>query len=145
MPLRRLIHILGLLPLLLFGVSCATTATIEGRIERYPEKYAHLPSSHKPLVREGKIKEGMSKDAVYIAWGTPADVRFGGQGGREFEAWRFAGHYPVWSDPFTFGYARYGSGCGRYYDFGPSVTYVPYTRAKVEFLDGKVSRWERSR
>ena len=65
-----------LLRALTFGVaasaliltSCSTTET---RISNHPEIFQTLSPRDQALVREGKIREGMSQDAVWVAWGTP--------------------------------------------------------------------------
>ncbi len=125
--------------------SCGSS--VEHRISRYPEKFARLPSEHQSLVRQGRIKEGMNKDAVYLAWGTPGSVRMGSEGGQSYESWRFVGHYPVWNDHVVLGYGPgYGRYRGRYYyDIVPSVDYVPYNAAEVIFKSERVSRWDRQR
>ena len=120
--------------------------SIEYRVSRYPEKFARLSPEHQELVRQGRIKEGMNKDAVYLAWGTPGSVRMGSEGGKPFELWRFVGHYPVWTDTFYYG-SGYGPYGRRYYysEIGPSINFVPYNAAEVVFKDERVSRWERQR
>ncbi len=123
--------------------SCGSS--IENRISRYPEKFARLPSEHQNLVRQGRIKEGMNKDAVYLAWGTPGSVRMGSEGGQSYESWRFVGHYPVWTDTVIIGHGRGYHGGYYYTDIVPSVGYVPYNAAEVVFKNERVSRWDRQR
>ena len=48
--------------------SCSTTET---RISNHPDIFQTLSPRDQALVREGKIREGMSQDAVWLAWGTP--------------------------------------------------------------------------
>jgi len=119
--------------------------SIEYRVSRYPEKFARLSSEHQSLVRQGRIKEGMNKDAVYLAWGTPGSVRMGSEGGKAFESWRFVGHYPVWSDTLVVGHGHGYYGGYTYTEIVPTVGYVPYNAAEVVFKDERVSRWERQR
>lgn len=103
----------------------------------------------------GRIAEGMSRDAVYLAWGSPERVTRGSEGGAEFERWRYTELRPVypghtWTG-FGVGYGLgygYGGGYryGRFYpgyaviDYGPD--YVPVTAATVKFRSGKVVGWE---
>ena len=82
---------------------------------------------------------------MYLAWGRPGGVRQGSSHGKATETWNYIGHYPVWTDSFTFGYSYYGRYCGRYFDYGPSVHYVPYNRAQVRFTNDRVSSWDRQR
>jgi hypothetical protein len=70
------------------------------------------------LVQQGKIREGMSQDAVYIAWGPPSQRVPGRNRGRIVETWIYdataAGDYP---GPFYYGYP-YGYGPGFYGSYG---------------------------
>src|SRR6266704_2114952 len=47
---------------------CATS-TIQTRKQERSAAYAELPAETRSLVDQGKIKVGMSLEAVYIAWG----------------------------------------------------------------------------
>lgn len=103
---------------------------------------------------EGKVVEGMTPDAVYLAWGRPDRVTRGSQGGKPFELWRYTELKPVYNNNFAmgFGYSRFGYyGHGRGYydpawvglDMGPD--YVPVTAAIVRFSRNRVTAWERLR
>ena len=104
------------------------------------------------MVQQGQIRTGMDQDAVYLAWGRPDSVTKGESGGRATERWSYTGTTPVWSNQF--GYAYYGRGYGRgyghcgyyggFYDYGPTITYIPYTAGVVHFSNGRVSKWESS-
>lgn len=127
----------------LFLASCAST--IESRIQKYPGKYEGLPKSHRSLVTQGKIKDGMSRDAVYLSWGNPNDISSGEKSKKKIERWRYSSYEPrlVNNFGFQFGYGRYGRGYHGYH-YSPEIYYVPYTSAVVDFVNGKVSSWERS-
>ncbi len=131
--------------LCLFGASCAST--VQSRIDKYPGKFDGLPRSHQEAVRAGELRQGMSKDAVFLAWGSPAGAKEGVAGGRRYEKWRYVRQRQIVSHTTTvgWGYGRYGRYCDPYYYGGPAVTYVPYTSAVVEFRNGKVTSWERER
>ena len=122
--------------------SC-TSNTPQGRIEKDPARYGKLSSNDRSLVDAGKIRTGMSQDAVYLAWGKPNSVSKGGDGGSTTERWTYTGQTPVWSNQFA---VSYGSGYGRcrgpYYDYGPTIAYVPYTAGVVHFRNGRVTKWE---
>lgn len=105
-----------------------------------------LPAKHREKVRDGEISRGMSYDAVYLAWGRPARrvemMRPEGPSTR----WDYAGTRPVYTTNVYGGYGR-----GRYGPYrsswagvgaGPEVVYVPYHRASVWFVDGRVDSWE---
>src|SRR5687768_12722035 len=67
----RLFVLPSVLALLVTG--CATS-TIESRKQERYSAYSNLPVDGRNLVDEGKIQIGMPMDAVYIAWGKPAQV-----------------------------------------------------------------------
>ncbi len=130
----------------LLAVSCAPV-TPEARIERDPEKFAALPAKQQEQVRKGVVAKGMSRDAVLLAMGRPSVRVDSVKDGKATERWDYAGSYPVTSHPF--GYSPWGHWGGHYhgygYGWGPAVTYLPYTKAQVWFVDGKVDSWERAR
>ena len=63
--------------------SCVAPSTPQTRIAARPEAYNALPASHRSLIDQGKIKEGMTKDAVYLAWGSPDRVRESSSAGKK--------------------------------------------------------------
>ena len=66
---------------------CATRSTVETRKqERYPA-YAALPTEQQSSVDQSKISVGMNMDAVYIAWGSPAEILEGELEGKVDEKW----------------------------------------------------------
>ncbi|MFT6177870.1 MAG: hypothetical protein ACJAQT_000270 [Akkermansiaceae bacterium] len=143
-----------ILPLLaLFVVSCASSTPAK-RIEENPRRYTSLNSRHQALVESGKIENGMTSDAVYLAWGKPASQAEGQEGGKTFEKWTYTSIAPIYSQSF---YGGYGYGYGRYsrrgYErryypynsFGTEINFVPYRSAWVKFLNGRVDSWQRGR
>jgi outer membrane protein assembly factor BamE (lipoprotein component of BamABCDE complex) len=46
-------------------------STVESRIKSNPQLYASLSPADQALVRQGQIRVGMSKGAVFLAWGNP--------------------------------------------------------------------------
>ena len=101
-------------------LACAVTLTLlatgcttpETRIQEKQEAFRALSPNDQALVQQGKIREGMSQDAVYIAWGPPSSRLPGRSRGRIVETWIYdataAGDYP---GPFYYG-AGYGYGLG---------------------------------
>ena len=126
--------------------SCASSSP-QSRIEEDPARYSKLSAKDKAMVDQGNIRTGMTADAVYLAWGRPNAVSKGGVGNSSTERWTYTGTTPVWSNQINIGY---GSGFGRYsrgryggfYDYGPTITYVPYAAGVVHFTNGRVSKWE---
>ena len=144
---------LGLLAAVLL-TQCASS-TPQTRIQRNPQLYASLSTRDRQLVNSGVIREGMTRDAVFLAWGRPDSVTAGTNRGRETESWTYIGQRPVrtmnmsMSMGMGFGYGGfgyggfgpYGMGGYPYMGGGPSVMYIPYTAGVVEFSRGRVVRW----
>jgi len=102
----------------LFLAGCSTTET---RIAERQESYNAMSVTDRALVTQGKIREGMSQDAVYIAWGAPNQRAEGRNRGRAVETWIYfnttAGDY--YPSPFLYGpYAGFGYGYGYGGGFG---------------------------
>lgn len=148
---------LGLCGALLLS-QCA--ATPQSRIQRNPQLYSQLSTRDRQMVASGTIREGMTRDSVYLAWGRPDRVSVGTNRGREVESWIYLGQRPVSTYNVGFGWGGgwgawgggpywgggpwgYGGlGYGPYWGGGPSITYLPYTQAVVEFTNGRVTRWQ---
>ncbi|HEY1080702.1 MAG TPA: hypothetical protein VGE29_00480 [Prosthecobacter sp.] len=139
--------------------SCASP--VERRIASNPEIYSKLSDSDKVLVNQGRIREGLNKEGVFLAWGRPDHVAEGVQKGVKTEKWTYVGSQPVYTQSYGFGWGPgwgwgggygYGRGWGYYgaWDpywggFGPSVTYVPYKAASVSFRSNRVVEYMRGR
>ena len=63
----------------------ASCSTIESPIKSSPQLYGSLSPAAQALVRQGQIREGMPKAAVFLAWGNPNRTRFGVRSGYSFE------------------------------------------------------------
>ncbi|MDQ3120164.1 MAG: hypothetical protein M3Q89_11455 [Verrucomicrobiota bacterium] len=114
---RRII----LLALMTAALSLAGCTTVQTRIEEKPEAFRRMSSSDQALVTQGKVREGMSQDAVYIAWGPPNQRALGRNRGSTVETWIYfhtaAGSY--YPSPFLYGpYAGFGYGLGYGGGFG---------------------------
>ena len=53
----------------------AGCSTVESRIKSNPQIYTSLSAADQALVRQGQIREGMSKAAVFLAWGNPDRIQ----------------------------------------------------------------------
>ncbi len=138
-------------------------STVDSRINSDPAAFAALTPADQILVRGGGIREGMSKAAVYIAWGKPDQVRTGFRKGQPFEAWTYTTiQSSINPDPYPgfygFGYYRYGwhgsfGPYGRYRGFYGSYPYDPYPEVvsyevpykTVFFEQGRCTAWEITR
>jgi hypothetical protein len=92
--------------------SCSTTET---RISGHPEIYQSLSPKDQALVSQGQIRDGMSPNAVWLAWGSPDRKIVGNMRGRSTETWVYV-HYTTYSYPYP--YPFYGPGYGWGYGFG---------------------------
>jgi len=132
------IGLMVVIPLLISGCS-----TIESRKEERVQAFNMLTKDQQRIVMQGRITEGLNKDAVYIALGKPLRVRQESMNGVVTESWVY-GRLETYSNPGVFvGYGRYG--CGPYfypgyYDNTVSVmkdTFVVYFNRA-----GKVKGWK---
>ena len=156
-PMRIALHTLFLLLPAILLTACATNPA-EQRVKKFPERFAGLSQKEKDLVLRGEVTEGMSQDAVFLAWGRPGRVMAGSRNGRGSERWAYFSTVPV--STFSVGYGGYGPhpfysaygvhpaygyGYGPGWGFGNGVDYVPYIERTVEFTNGRVVAWERNR
>lgn len=119
--------------------------------------FSKLPSRDKDLVSKGNVKEGMSKDAVFLAWGRPDMVKEGSQHGRSSESWAYFGSTPVPASSFSYAnphlgfygrygmHPRYGYGCGPGWSYDTGVNFVRHVDKTVQFSGNRVTAWERRR
>ena len=145
--------LLVLLTAALLASSCVPI-TPQTRIQHHPQLFDALSPSERDLVQRGELAKGMSQDAVFLAWGPPAMRYEGYHQGKASMRWDYTGARAVYSDSFygVYGYGRYGyhghyaHPYGAYaYGFAPELTYVPYRRASVWFVNNRVDGWERLR
>jgi hypothetical protein len=64
--------------------SCETT---QDRFSKNPEIYQRLSASDQALVSQGQIRTGMSRNAVWLAWGSPDRKIVGNMRGHPTETW----------------------------------------------------------
>jgi hypothetical protein len=114
-------------------------STIESRISENPEIYRNLSSRDQALVNQGQIRYGMSRNAVWLAWGSPDSKVIGNMRGHSTETWIYV-HYATY--PY---YPYYGPGFGFfgdpfydpfYYSLIPPS--IPYPYKTVTFSNGRV-------
>src|SRR5258707_14992753 len=107
---------------------CATS-TLESRKKERPAAYAGLTPEIRALVDAGQIKVGMPMDAVYIAWGKPAQVLAREDPGGAATIWLYEGG---WLQE------------NRYWTRRSLRTYyqpMTYVSAEVVFVSGLVQSW----
>lgn len=131
--------LLACLGLLLGG--CATKSSPAARRAERPAAYSALTPEMRTLVDAGQIRVGMSADAVYIAWGEPAEILQREDGRGMATTWLYEGG---WMEETRYwSYRQVGSGGGialeRYLisDYQPRT----YIRAQLTFVDGVLKEW----
>ena len=77
------------LSIVLLLAGCATRPTVESRRAERAAAYSELSPEHRQLVDAGQIKVGMNEDAVFIAWGQPAQVLQSEDGGGRVTTWLY--------------------------------------------------------
>jgi hypothetical protein len=117
-------------------------STIESRISENPEIYRNLSSRDQALVNQGQIRYGMSRNAVWLAWGSPDSKVIGNTRGHFTETWIYV-HYATY--PYYPYYGPYDPGFGFfgdpfydpfYYSLIPPS--IPYPYKTVTFSNGRV-------
>lgn len=141
-----LISMLLLCGAALLFTSCET-ANPATRAQQNPAVFNSLSAEDQALVLKGTISEGMSRDAVMLAWGRPDSVMNSSDGGRAGEVWRYTSLRPVYRPYYGVGmgmgsYGRHRSGIYPTASFGMGPDYVPVTSSVVRFRNGRVHGWD---
>ena len=98
------------------AISLTSCSTTESRISGHPEIYQSLSPSDQALVSQGRIRPGMSQNAVWLAWGSPDQRAMGNMRGRATETWIYVNYTTA---PYGYGYGYgYPYGPYPYYGFG---------------------------
>ena len=132
-----------ILPALLAALLCAGCVgnSVQSRRKERASAYSALSPEFQSLVDREQIRVGMSEDAVYIAWGKPAEVLQSedAQGART--RWLYWGG---WMEETRYwAYRQVGRGneacLERYlvYDYEPRT----YLRAELIFVGGVLKEW----
>jgi len=134
-------HYLILLLGCLLLAGCASS-TIESRKKERAAAYAALPQQERELADKGQIQTGMSQDAVYIAWGPPAQILQNQSGNNGVQTvWLYEGTTMQETRYWTFREVPYRGHIflERYLDrdYDPRA----YVSAEIVFLGGKDASW----
>src|SRR5437870_4843020 len=76
--------VLGIAAVVLILTCCSTPRS---RISDHPDLYQTLSSRDQALVSQGQIRSGMSRSAVWLAWGSPDQKIVGNMAGTPTETW----------------------------------------------------------
>ena len=140
----RMVQVLALAGLVVGGLGGCATSTVESRKQERAASYAALTPEWRAVVDHGQLKVGMTADAVYLAWGKPAQVLTGQSATGTTETWLYTGaymqEYRYWNYRRGFYGQRYFGGPALEYDYYPRA----YTRAEVVFENGVVKSWHTS-
>ena len=127
------------------GFTSCESMTPAKRAAENPGVMDRLSEADRNLVLSGTISEGMSKDAVIIAWGRPDSISHGSMSGKPVETWRYATMRPIYRPYYGVGLG-YGYGYrGHFYPgatFGMGPDYVPVTSSICRFRNNRVIGWE---
>jgi len=133
------------------GLTSCQTATPAARVQQNPAVFNSLSKEDQDLVMRGTISEGMSRDAVLLAWGPPDNVVHSRESGRDTEIWRYTSMKPVYRPyygvgmGYGYGYGYRGYRSGGFYPYGSvalSPDYVPVTSSVARFRKGRVVGWD---
>jgi len=111
--------------------SCSTPQT---RISDHPNLYQSLSARDQTLVGLGRICTGMSRNAVWLAWGSPDRKILANTHGRATETW-------ICISYMTYPYYPYGYPYNDLYDpfyYADVAPAIPYPSRVVTFLNGRV-------
>ena len=129
-----------------FCLDSCQTVTPATRISQNPVMFRQLTLEQQLLVQQGRICEGMTRDAVYLAWGNPNTPPVTGQqNGVAYEKWVYNVYQPVMVDSLTVGPGCWHGPCWGGASMGTSTAYVPREAAWVMFQNNVVTAWESSR
>ena len=138
-PILKVLAVVGVI--VLTGCQTATPAS---RISANPVMFRMLSPEQQLMVQQGKICEGMSKEAVFLAWGNPnTEPVLGQQNGVSYEKWVYLTYQPVMMNTVGFSSGCWGGGPCYGPAVGTSTAYVPQEAAWVMFENDKVTSWER--
>ena len=124
-------------------LAACQSATPMSRISQNPVMFRTLPPDQQVLVQQGRICEGMSKDAVFLAWGNPNTTPVTGQrDGVAYEKWVYLIYQPLMMNSVSIGGGCWRHGHWHSGGIGSSTVYVPEEASWVMFEHDKVTSWE---
>ena len=127
---------------LLFFGGCSTPSTVATRRAERASVYEALSPDDRAVVDQGQIRVGMVPDAVYIAWGKPAQVLESENASGRITTWLYHGNT---TDEFLFwNYREYPRRDGTVYMerfLDRTYDFRSYVSAELVFRGGKLESW----
>jgi hypothetical protein len=121
----------------LLGAGCASPSTVTTRKQERAAAYAALSAEHQALVDAGRVAVGMGEDAVYMAWGKPAQVLQSGDATGLRTTWLYHGNttdtYQYWH---YYPMPRPGGGYAMARTLQRDIDVREYVSAELVFKDG---------
>ncbi len=141
MKFRKIFSLLIVAGGCLWIAGCATS-TIESRKQERYGVYSELQPEARSLVDQGKIKVGMTMDAVYIAWGKPSQELHSESARGARTTWLYQDtqlqEYRYWSSRPYYTQGHYFATPTLEYDYYPRS----FVRAEINFENGVVKDWQ---
>jgi hypothetical protein len=124
----------------LLAAGCATS-NVQTRKQERLSAYTALSPEHREFVDQGKIKVGMSPDAIYIAWGAPSEVLENETAQGHTTIWIYHGQSVEETRYWTF--REVPSNGTVFLERQLESDYFPrqYIRAEIIFQNGVVAQW----
>ena len=122
-----------LLAALLLGGCATSQQKLERRKQEKYSAYSSLTAEQRTLVDQGQIATGLPMDAVYIAWGKPAQVLQQETGQGHATTWLYEGG---WMEETRYWTPESRTSRMQYY-YQPRA----YVRAEIVFVNGQVESW----
>lgn len=140
----RLLISLAFLGLLLFSAGCQT---VETRIKEKPAVFAGLDKTTQDMIKQGVIGIGYTEDMVYLAVGSPDQIRESVTTSTRTLIWIYNSYTSYYDGAYMMGYYGYGYPYPYYRPyayyfappFGAGYRTEKEERIRVTFNDGKVT------
>jgi hypothetical protein len=123
-------------------VASCKTSTVESRKQERSMAYAALSSEYRSDVDAARIRIGMNADAVYMAWGKPAQIlESENESTGRVTTWLYEGGWI--EEQRYWAYRSVGKGDRLAAERYLEREYYPraYISAEITFVDGAVKQW----
>lgn len=115
----------------LFVAGCST---VSSRIKENPAAFQSLSPSDQALIQQGRIRGGMSQEAVYLAWGRPDQKASGMMHNTATETWVYLITRTL--PPYYYGWGGfYGGYAGNLVYYGRHGHHIFYGAYYAPFYD----------